>query len=126
MIHITAATRAFLFEAAAGGDIDFATNDRLDPLVSGSLIKIDCAVENAMIGNRERRKLQFMRLLQQSIQTTGAIEQRVLGVEMEMNKIRVRHATNLMPGDRARQAERTAIFFTENREEPLMVRLKHE
>jgi hypothetical protein len=41
-----------------------------------------------------------MRLLHQSIQTAGAIEQRVLGVEMEMNKIRVRHAANLMPDKR--------------------------
>jgi len=36
-----------------------------------------------------------MRLFHQPVQTAGAIEQRILGVQMEMNKIRVRHGTNL-------------------------------
>jgi hypothetical protein len=36
-----------------------------------------------------------MRLVHQPVQTAGAIEQRILGVQMEMNKIRVRHEDSL-------------------------------
>jgi len=36
-----------------------------------------------------------MRLVHQPVQTAGAIEQGILGVQMEMNKIGVRHADNL-------------------------------
>ena len=48
-----------------------------------------------MVGDGERGEFQLMRLVHQPVQPAGAIEQRILGVQMEMNKVRVRHAVNL-------------------------------
>jgi hypothetical protein len=36
-----------------------------------------------------------MRLVHQPVQAAGAIEQRILGVQMKMDKIRVRHEESL-------------------------------
>jgi hypothetical protein len=36
-----------------------------------------------------------MGLVHQPVQPAGAIEQRILGVQMEMNKVRVRHEDSL-------------------------------
>jgi hypothetical protein len=36
-----------------------------------------------------------MRLVHQPVQPAGAIEQRILGVQMQMNKVRVRHGGSL-------------------------------
>ena len=94
-IDILAAARAFLVEAAAGRDINLASDDRFDPQVAGGLIKIDRAVKNAMIGDRQGGNLQLMRLLHQPVEAAGAIEQRILGVQMEMNKISMRHEATM-------------------------------
>jgi hypothetical protein len=36
-----------------------------------------------------------MRLVHQPVEPAGAIEQRILGVQMKMDKVRVRHEMNL-------------------------------
>jgi hypothetical protein len=50
-----------------------------------------------VIGDGEGGKLEFEGLLHQLVQTTGAIEQGILGVQVQMNKISVRHGGNLAP-----------------------------
>ena len=49
-----------------------------------------------MVGDGQRGEFQFMRLVHQPVQPAGAIEQRILGVQMQMNKVRVRHGTKLL------------------------------
>ena len=80
VINILSAAAGFFVEATAGGDIDLAADDRFDALVAGGLIEIDRAVEDAVIGDGQGGKLQFVRLVDQAIETAGAIEQRILGV----------------------------------------------
>jgi hypothetical protein len=107
MIDITAAARSLLFKAAAGSDVDFATNDRFYTFVSRRLIKIDCAVENAMVGNRERRKLSSC-AFSINRSTAGAVEpEHRCGDGDEQN--RVRHAANL-PGTARGKRRESNIF----------------
>ena len=49
----------------------------------------------AVVGDGERGEFQFMRLVHQPVQTAGAIEQGILGVQMQMDKIGVRHGDSL-------------------------------
>src|SRR5207248_10559364 len=97
MIDIAAAAARLLFQTAAGGNINLAADDRLDPFLSRRLIEIDRPVKNAVVRQRQRGHSQFMRPLHEPVQTTGAIEQRELRMQMEMNKVGMRHNRNL-PG----------------------------
>ena len=92
MIGVPAAAARFLFQAAARRDINLAADDRFDALLPRRLVKINRAVKDAVIGDGQGGELQFARLLHQPVQAAGAIEQRILGVQMQMNKIGVRHA----------------------------------
>ena len=87
MIDIAPATGGFLFEAAAGGDINFAADNRLDPLLARHLIKINRAIENAVIGESERGKFQLVRSVHELVQTARPIEERILRMQMQMNKL---------------------------------------
>ena len=49
----------------------------------------------AVAGDGGRGEFQFLRLVHQPVQTAGAIEQRILGVQMQMDKIGVRHGGSL-------------------------------
>ena len=95
MINIASPAAGFLFQPAAGRDIHFAADDGLDALFTGRLVKINRAIEHAVVGDGQRGKFQFMGLFHQPVQTAGAIEQRILGVQMEMNKVRMRHGDSL-------------------------------
>src|SRR5205814_9482041 len=50
--------------------------------------------------------LQFARYVHQPVEAAGAIEQRILRVQMQMDKIRVRHGVNLTPAGNDAQAKR--------------------
>jgi len=103
MVNVPAAARRLLVEAAAGSDIDLTANNRFDAFVSGGLVKINRAAEHAVIGDRERRESQLVRFVDQPVEAAGAIEQRILGVQMEVDKIRVRHEANYLPTPRGRK-----------------------
>jgi hypothetical protein len=47
-----------------------------------------------MIGDGHGMKFEFVGLFHEAAQLAGAIEQGVLGVQMQMNKIGVRHDLN--------------------------------
>src|SRR5436190_20758898 len=91
IVNITASAARLFLEAAARRHINLAPDNRLNAFVARSLVEIDRSIKHAMVSERESRKLQLMRLLHQPVQTTGPIEQRILGVQMEMNKLSVRH-----------------------------------
>ncbi len=97
MINVASAAGAagFLFQPAAGRDINLAADDGLDAFFARGLVKINRAVHRAVIGDGERGELQFMRFFHQPVQPAGAIEQRILGVQMKMNKVRMRHGNRL-------------------------------
>ncbi len=98
-----AAGGGFLFEAAAGGDIHFAADDGLDAGLAGGLVKIDRAIHHAVIGDGHAAEFEGLGLVHQAIQTTGAVEEGKLGVQMQMNKFGVRHEVSVMRRDKGRQ-----------------------
>src|SRR5258705_1229470 len=95
MINIPARTR-FLFVAAAGRNVNFAAKDRFNPFVTNRLVEINSAIEDTVIRQRQRRELQFVRFFSELVQTACSIEQRILGMEMQMNKLSVRHGINVL------------------------------
>ncbi len=95
MINVASAAAGFLFQPAARRDINLAADNGLDALFARRLVKINDAVHRAMVGDGERGEFQFLRLVHQPVQTAGAIEQRILGVQMQMDKIGVRHGGSL-------------------------------
>ena len=95
MIHVASAAAGFLFQPAARRDIDFAADDGFDAFFAGSLIEINDAVHGAVVGDGQCGEFQFMGLVHQPVQPAGAVEQRILGVQVEMNKVRVRHGGSL-------------------------------
>ena len=105
MISVPAAAAGLFLQAAARGDIDLAADDRFDSLFARRLVKINRAVKHAVVGDGQGGEFQFVRLFHQPVQAAGPIEQRILGVQMQMNKIGVRHEPNLTPGADAGQAK---------------------
>ena len=95
MINVASTAGRFLFASAAGRDINFAADNGFDTLFACRLVKVNDAVHGAVVGDGQRGEFQFMGFVHQPVQTAGAIEQRILGVKMEMNKVRVRHEHNL-------------------------------
>ena len=90
IVHIPASAGGFLVEPAAGGDVHFAADDWFDPLVPRRLVKIDRPVQHPVVRDRQGRELQVMGLVHQPVEPASAIKQRVLGVQMQMDKFRVR------------------------------------
>ena len=98
VIHVPPAGAGLLLEPAAGRDIDLAADDRLDAFLARRLVEINRPVKHAVIGDRQRRELQLMRLVHQPVQPASPIEQRILGVQMKMDKFRVRHEQQFTAG----------------------------
>jgi hypothetical protein len=48
-----------------------------------------------VIGDGQRWEFELMRLLHQPVETAGAIEQRILGVQVKVDKFSVRHHQEL-------------------------------
>jgi len=67
-------------------DVGFAANDRFHPGILRFLIKFDRAEKVSVIGHRHRRHLEFLRLFHQLFHSNRAIEQRIFGMEMKVNK----------------------------------------
>ena len=93
-----------LFQPAARRDIDLAADDGLDAFLPRRLVEIHRAVKHAVIGDGDAGELQVVGLLHQLVEAAGRVEQAVLSVEMEMDKVRVRHRLNLVPRESAEQA----------------------
>ena len=67
----------------------------LTPARCRFLIKFDRAVKIAVIGHRDRRHFEFGRFLHQLFHSNRAVEQRILGVKMQMNERIARHSRSL-------------------------------
>ena len=73
------------------GDVRFAANDRFDSGALRFLVKFDRAIQIAVIGHRDRGHLEFSRFFHQLFHPDRAIEQRIFGVQMQVNERVARH-----------------------------------
>ena len=92
MIRRVPRVAGFLVQPAARRDVRLASDDRFDAAFRRRLVEIDRAVHVAVIGDRDRRHLRRVRLLHHVINAARPIEQAVLGVQMQMDEIRMLHA----------------------------------
>ena len=83
---------ALLLRLAVVGDVDLAAEDRLDALLLRLPDEVDRAGERAVVGERHRRHLELGRAGRERRDPARPVEDRVLGVDVEMDEIgRSRH-----------------------------------
>ena len=78
-------------EAALLGDVGFAADDRFQALGRGGAIKLDRREEVSVVGNRHRRHSQLNRPVHQDRNLAGAVQETVIGVQVQMNELLPRH-----------------------------------
>ena len=78
---------ALLAEAGAGRHVDLTAQDGLDPGRSALLVEGDGAVHDAVVGERQRRHLELGGAGHQGLDPAGAVEQRELGVVVEVDEL---------------------------------------
>ena len=96
-----------LLEPPARREVGLAADDRDEPLVLGRVVELDRAEHHAVVGQRDPGRTLVRRLLAQRVDAAGAVEQRVLAVDVQMNEGTQRKANlrrsqarnvNLIPG----------------------------
>ncbi len=78
---------ARFLESTSLRDIDFAAEDRLDAALARVIVKDHRRKHVAVLGHRERRHLQPGRFVQELVDAARAVEQRELGVQMQVNEL---------------------------------------
>ena len=78
-------------ETAVGQQIHFTTDNRFDPLGRHRLIKFEGPEEIAVIGHCHCRHFHLMNFVGEGINRTRPIEKTVIGVDMQMDEIRMLH-----------------------------------
>jgi hypothetical protein len=68
------------------GDVRLHPNDGLNPRFLRLFLEFPRSVEVAVVGDGERRLLELLRAANQIINPVRSIEERVLGVAMEMDE----------------------------------------
>ena len=69
------------------GDVDLAAEQRLDALLPGLPVELDRAGEAAVVGERDGRHLQLGSARRQLRDPAGPVEDRVLGVDVEVDEL---------------------------------------
>ena len=64
--------------------VDLAAEDRLDPVPGARLVQLDGAVHHPVVGQAQRRLVERGRALGQSVDLARAVQQRVLGVDVQV------------------------------------------
>jgi hypothetical protein len=82
VVNVLAAGGRFFLQPRSGRDVNFAADDGFDALAPRFLPKIHRAVHRAVIRDGQRGQFQFVRLFDEFVQPTSAIEQGILGVQM--------------------------------------------
>jgi hypothetical protein len=77
---------ALALEAAVVADVDLAADDRLDPVALRLAVERDGSGERAMVGERHRRHLEARGLLAECRDPAGPVEDRILGVDVQVNE----------------------------------------
>src|SRR5260221_13768589 len=81
-----AAAACFAFGALTRRDISFVSDDRVDAGATALAVEFDCAVQIAVIGQRQGIHAEFFGLLNQFGNPVGAVQQRVMAMAMEMRE----------------------------------------
>ena len=88
MIIVVVGQQALALSPAARREIGFTPDDGLHPLGRSLFIEVDGAEEVAVVRDGERGLLKIADLLEQRIQLIRAVQQAVLGVEVQVNELR--------------------------------------
>ena len=89
-----------LFRPAVFDEVDLAANDRLDTGFLGSPIEIHRPGHRAVVGHRDRRHLELYRAIDKVLDAAGTIENRVLGVTVQVDKLSGHGERSYRPGRR--------------------------
>ena len=81
------ARRARSIRAIAGRDVDLAAEDRLDAALPRFVVERDGREHVAVLGDRHRRHLQLGGPVEQLADPARAVEQRELGVQVEVDEL---------------------------------------
>ena len=81
------ARRAGPVAPVAGRDVDLAAEDRVDAALAGGVVEHHRREHVAVLGDSQRRHLQRRCLIEQLVDAAGAVEQRVLGVQVEVDEL---------------------------------------
>jgi hypothetical protein len=65
-------------------EVDLAPEDRLDVVLAARLVELHGAVHHPVVGEPQRRLPELRRALGQVLDVARAVEQRVLGVDVEV------------------------------------------
>ena len=65
-------------------EVDLAADDRLDAVLRARLVQLDGAVHHAVVGQRQGRLVERRGALRERVDLARAVEQRVLGVNVQM------------------------------------------
>ena len=87
---------ALLLRVPVVGDVDLAAEHRLDSLVPRRLVEVDRTGERAVVGERDRRHLELGGALREVRDPAGAVEDRVLGVDVEVDERRFGHGRSIV------------------------------
>ena len=87
MAKISVVYRCFV-ESGSGGDINFDADNGFDAGLCRFFIKLDRAEHGAVIGGGHGMHAELCGPLQQVVEANGPIQQAVLGVHVEVDKIR--------------------------------------
>ena len=72
-------------------EVDLAADDRLDAVLRAGLVELDGAVHHAVVGQAERRLAELRGALRERLDLARAVEQRVLGVHVQVGAGRGAH-----------------------------------
>ena len=87
VVDVAHAGARLLFQPAAGGDVDLAADDGLDARLLSRVVELDGAEHVPVVGHRERRELEGGGLGHQAVQAARRVEQRILGVQVQMDEV---------------------------------------
>lgn len=88
MVIVVMGQESFALLPAAGREIGFTPDDGLHPLGGGLFMEVDGSEEVAVVRDGERGLLKFPDLPEKRIQLIRAVQQAVLGVEVQVNELR--------------------------------------
>ena len=75
-----------LVKAGARRDVDLTADNRMDARRLCRLVEVDHPVHDAVIRDGNRRLANLLDTLHQPLDPTGAVEQTVFGMQMQMDK----------------------------------------
>ncbi len=81
---------------AVVADVHLAADNRLDPLLLRLLIELDRAGQRAVVGQRHGRHFQLGRAGGERGNPAGPVQDRILGVDVQVDELLVRHRRTIL------------------------------